>query len=123
MDLDAKLDLDCVQKYVDKENIINISALKNEGIELIHDRIEAMVFNGEIHNSQDVMITNSRHKDAIYKAMTAINDAIRGLEDHLSYDFIEVDLKDAWDSLGYINGDTIAEDLLDTIFTNFCIGK
>lgn len=123
MDLDAKLDLDCVQKYVDKENIINISALKNEGIELIHDRIEAMVFNGEIHNSQDVMITNSRHKDAIYKSMTAINDAIKGLEDHLSYDFIEVDLKDAWDSLGYINGDTIAEDLLDTIFTNFCIGK
>ena len=55
--------------------------------------------------------------------MNSINDAIKGLEDHMSYDFIEVDLKDAWDSLGFINGDTVTEDLLDTIFKNFCIGK
>lgn len=123
IDLESKLDLDIVKKYVDEINIINISALKNEGLDLIHDRIEDMVFSGEISNSGDVMITNSRHKDAIYKAMKAIEDAISSLNDEMSYDFIEVDLKDAWDALGYINGDTISEDLLDTIFSNFCIGK
>lgn len=123
IDLESKLDLDIVKKYVDEINIINISALKNEGLDLLHDRIEDMVFSGEISNSGDVMITNSRHKDAIYKAMKAIEDAISSLNDQMSYDFIEVDLKDAWDALGYINGDTISEDLLDTIFSNFCIGK
>lgn len=123
IDLESKLDLDIVKKYVDEINIINISALKNEGLDLLHDRIEDMVFSGEISNSVDVMITNSRHKDAIYKAMKAIEDAISSLNDEMSYDFIEVDLKDAWDALGYINGDTISEDLLDTIFSNFCIGK
>ncbi len=123
IDLESKLDLDIVKKYVDEINIINISALKNEGLDLLHDRIEDMVFSGEIFNSGDVMITNSRHKDAIYKAMKAIEDAISSLNDQMSYDFIEVDLKDAWDALGYINGDTISEDLLDTIFSNFCIGK
>lgn len=123
IDLESKLDWDIVKKYVDEINIINISALKNEGLDLLHDRIEDMVFSGEISNSGDVMITNSRHKDAIYKAMKAIEDAISSLNDEMSYDFIEVDLKDAWDALGYINGDTISEDLLDTIFSNFCIGK
>lgn len=123
IDLESKLDLDIVKKYVDEINIINISALKNEGLDLLHDRIEDMVFSGEISNSGDVMITNSRHKDAIYKAMKAIEDAISSLNNEMSYDFIEVDLKDAWDALGYINGDTISEDLLDTIFSNFCIGK
>ena len=123
MDLDCKMDLDSLKNYIDSKNVINISALKGQGIDLIHDRIEDLVFEGHISDSSDLMITNSRHRDAIYKAMQSINDAICSLNDRLPYDFIEVDLKDAWDYLGCINGDTIEEDLLDTIFSNFCIGK
>ena len=115
--------MDKVKEYIAEENIIHISAMENKGLESIHDKIEAMVYEGRVSNKGDVMITNTRHKDAIYKAMNSINDAIKGLEDHMSYDFIGVDLKDAWDSLGFINGDTVTEDLLDTIFKNFCIGK
>jgi tRNA modification GTPase len=69
------------------------------------------------------MITNSRHKDALQKSYESINDALKAINDNLPYDFIEVDIKNVWDYLGYINGDTIKEDLLDTIFSNFCIGK
>ena len=123
IDLESRLDMDKVKEYIAKDNIIPISAMENKGLESIHDKIEAMVYEGRVSNKGDVMITNTRHKDAIYKAMNSINDAIKGLEDHMSYDFIEVDLKDAWDSLGFINGDTVTEDLLDTIFKNFCIGK
>ena len=122
-DLDCNMDIEGLKSYVDPENIINISALKGHGIDLIHDRIEDLVFEGKISDSSDLMITNSRHRDAIYKSMVSIGDAINSLNDRLPYDFIEVDLKDAWDSLGCINGDTIEEDLLDTIFSNFCIGK
>lgn len=123
IDLESRLDMDKVKEYIAEENIIHISAMENKGLESIHDKIETMVYEGRVSNKGDVMITNTRHKDAIYKAMNSINDAIKGLEDHMSYDFIGVDLKDAWDSLGFINGDTVTEDLLDTIFKNFCIGK
>ena len=123
IDLDRRLDVKSIYKYIDEENIVSISALKNDGVEKLYDRIQELVFDGEIKNTSDVMITNSRHKDAVYRALNCIKDAKAALIDHLPYDFVEVDLKDAWESLGYINGDTVKEDLLDTIFSNFCIGK
>ena len=82
-----------------------------------------MVFAGTVRNSSDLVVTNSRHKDALYKAKKAIEDAIVAIESYMPLDFIEVDFKNIWDYLGYINGDTVTEDLLDTIFSNFCIGK
>ena len=122
-DLDQVIDIEKVKEYIDEENIITISALQHEGIEKIHDKIEDMVFTGSIKNSSDVVVTNSRHKDALYKAKQSIADAIMAIESYMPLDFIEVDFKNIWDYLGYINGDTVTEDLLDTIFSNFCIGK
>ena len=122
-DLPQVIDEEEVKKYVNKENIIKISALHNEGIEDVHDRIEAMVYKGDIKSSSNVIITNSRHKDALYRAMKSAEDAMRAIEDRMPLDFVEVDLKNIWDYLGYINGDTVSEDLLDNIFHNFCIGK
>lgn len=123
IDLEQAIDQTVIEEIVGKDNIIKISALKNEGIEKIHDKIEAMVFAGDVKSSSSVVITNSRHKDALFKAYNSINDAIAGIDQRLPYDFIEVDFKNIWDYLGYINGDTVQEDLLDTIFSNFCIGK
>ena len=122
-DLPQAVSEDDIAKYVDKDSIIRISALKNEGIEEVHNKIESMVFKGDIKSNSSVVVTNSRHKDALLKAYNSINDAIDGIEQRLPYDFIEVDFKNIWDYLGYINGDTVQEDLLDTIFANFCIGK
>lgn len=122
-DLPQVIDEEEVKKYVNEENIIKISALHNEGIEDVHDRIEAMIYKGDIKSSSNVIITNSRHKDALYRAMKSAEDAMRAIEDRMPLDFVEVDLKNIWDYLGYINGDTVSEDLLDNIFHNFCIGK
>lgn len=122
-DLPQVIDEEEVKKHVNEENIIKISALHNEGIEDVHDRIEAMVYKGDIKSSSNVIITNSRHKDALYRAMKSAEDAMRAIEDRMPLDFVEVDLKNIWDYLGYINGDTVSEDLLDNIFHNFCIGK
>ncbi|MCR8745895.1 tRNA uridine-5-carboxymethylaminomethyl(34) synthesis GTPase MnmE [Romboutsia lituseburensis] len=122
-DLEQKIEEDKIRQYVDNDSIIRISALKHEGIEQIHDKIESMVYRGSIKNTSSLVITNSRHKDALLKAYESINDAISAIEQNLPYDFIEVDFKNIWNYLGYINGDTVKEDLLDTIFSNFCIGK
>ena len=122
-DLPQQIELDELSKYVDCSSIIKISALQHEGIEELQDKIEAMVYKGSVKNSSSLMITNSRHKDALLKAYESINDAIVAIDQNMPYDFIEVDFKNIWDYLGYINGDTVKEDLLDTIFANFCIGK
>ncbi|SCI28951.1 tRNA modification GTPase MnmE [uncultured Clostridium sp.] len=122
-DLPQQIELDELSKYVDCSSIIKISALQNKGIEELQDKIEAMVYKGSVKNSSSLMVTNSRHKDALLKAYESINDAIIAIDQNMPYDFIEVDFKNIWDYLGYINGDTVKEDLLDTIFANFCIGK
>ena len=123
MDLEPQIELEKIEEFVNSEDIIKISALKHQGIEELQDKIEAMVYHGSVKNSSNLMITNSRHKDALFKSYESINDAISAIEQRMPYDFIEVDLKNIWDYLGYINGDTVQEDLLDTIFANFCIGK
>ena len=123
MDLEPQIELEKFEEFVNSEDIIKISALKHQGIEELQDKIEAMVYHGSVKNSSNLMITNSRHKDALFKAYESINDAISAIEQRMPYDFIEVDFKNIWDYLGYINGDTVREDLLDTIFANFCIGK
>lgn len=123
MDLESQIELEKIEEFVNSEDIIKISALKHQGIEELQDKIEAMVYHGSVKNSSNLMITNSRHKDALFKAYESINDAISAIEQRMPYDFIEVDFKNIWDYLGYINGDTVREDLLDTIFANFCIGK
>ena len=123
MDLEPQIELEKIEEFVNSEDIIKISALKHQGIEELQDKIEAMVYHGSVKNSSNLMITNSRHKDALFKAYESINDAISAIEQRMPYDFIEVDFKNIWDYLGYLNGDTVREDLLDTIFANFCIGK
>ena len=123
MDLEPQIELEKIEEFVNSEDIIKISALKHQGIEELQDKIEAMVYHGSVKNSSNLMITNSRHKDALFKAYESINDAISAIEQRMPYDFIEVDFKNIWDYLGYINGDTVREDLLDTIFANFCIAK
>ena len=123
MDLEPQIELEKIEEFVNSEDIIKISALKHQWIEELQDKIEAMVYHGSVKNSSNLMITNSRHKDALFKAYESINDAISAIEQRMPYDFIEVDFKNIWDYLGYINGDTVREDLLDTIFANFCIGK
>ena len=123
IDLKPEIEIEKIKEYVNEEDIIEISALKHQGIEELHDKIEGMVYQGSVKNSSNLMITNSRHKDALFKAYESINDAINAIEQRMPYDFIEVDFKNIWDYLGYINGDTVREDLLDTIFANFCIGK
>ncbi len=123
IDLEKKINLETIKDYVDEDFIIEISVLKEIGIDKLYDKIEDMVYKGSVRNSSNLIITNSRHKDALLKSYEAINDAIVAINDFMPYDFIEVDFKNVWDYLGYINGDTVKEDLLDTIFANFCIGK
>ena len=93
MDLEPQIELEKIEEFINSEDIIKISALKHQGIEELQDKIEAMVYHGSVKNSSNLMITNSRHKDALFKAYESINDAISAIEQRMPYDFIEVDFK------------------------------
>ncbi|MEJ8555353.1 tRNA uridine-5-carboxymethylaminomethyl(34) synthesis GTPase MnmE [Tepidibacter sp. Z1-5] len=122
-DLENKIDEDKIKEYVDEKRIIKISALERKGIDKLENEIADMVYKGNVSQGDSVMITNVRHKDSLERAIKSINDAINAIEDNMALDFIEVDLKNIWDYLGEVSGDTVSEDLLDTIFRDFCIGK
>ncbi|MBU5308684.1 tRNA uridine-5-carboxymethylaminomethyl(34) synthesis GTPase MnmE [Clostridioides mangenotii] len=122
-DLKKQIEEEKISNYVENNSIIEISALKQEGIEKLENKIENLVYKGDVKNSSEIVISNTRHRDALAKAHKSVMDALDAIYQKMPLDFIEVDLKNIWDYLGYINGDTVTEDLLDNIFNNFCIGK
>ncbi|MFW5648090.1 MAG: tRNA uridine-5-carboxymethylaminomethyl(34) synthesis GTPase MnmE [Candidatus Alkaliphilus sp. MAG34] len=122
-DLPQKFEVDEVRNIVKDKDIIEISILENIGIEQIEDALVEMVYQGEVKAKDSLLVTNVRHKNALERALKGIKDGIKAIEEQLPLDFIEVDIRDVWQALGEITGDTAEEDLLDRIFENFCIGK
>ena len=85
--------------------------------------VKNMFFHGEIKSNNEVIITNMRHKEALMDAEKSLQMVIRSLEDHLPEDFYSIDLMSAYASLGTIIGEEVGEDLVNEIFSKFCMGK
>lgn len=120
-DLENKLNL---SKHEDIENrIINISVLKNEGLEEIIEEISDMFFGGSLNIESDLIINSVRHKNLLIKAKKSLEEVLKSINEDMTIDFIEIDLKDAMESLGLIVGKAVSDDLVEKIFSEFCIGK
>ncbi|NMB44442.1 MAG: tRNA uridine-5-carboxymethylaminomethyl(34) synthesis GTPase MnmE, partial [Clostridiales bacterium] len=121
-DLDMKVDQNKISKILDKD-IIQISAKENVGIDKLEKWIIDNFFQGNLEFNDDVMITNIRQKNAISNAIESLNNVIISIHDNLPEDFYSIDLMNAYELLGEIIGETVNEDLVDTIFSEFCMGK
>ena len=82
-----------------------------------------MFFAGTLEVSQDILVTNVRHIQILEDSMTQLDGFLQGIAMGLSVDFLVIDLQNAWEKLGKITGETVEEDLLDQIFSKFCLGK
>lgn len=122
MDLQGKLDLDYVRNMFSEKNIIYTSINTEEGIEEVKDKIAYLVNSGDI-SIKDVYITNVRHRDVLVKAKESLEQGLNTLEISMPLDMASVELKDAYLKLGEITGEAYSEDILDKIFSDFCIGK
>ncbi|MDF2503230.1 MAG: tRNA modification GTPase TrmE [Clostridium sp.] len=109
-------------KGLDSKYIIDISAKNGFGIDRLKKLVKELFFNGEI-KSEDLIITNTRHKAALIKAKSNCEEAINALKNTSAIDLASIDIRNAWYDLGYITGDTMEEDLIEKIFKNFCLGK
>ncbi|MDM8535046.1 tRNA uridine-5-carboxymethylaminomethyl(34) synthesis GTPase MnmE, partial [Clostridiaceae bacterium HSG29] len=122
-DLESKIDFNELNELLTDKIMLRTSITNEHGIEEVENEIAKMVYNGDIKSSENEYITNIRHISLIKKTFNSIKAAINATESEIGYDFIEVDIKDAYDYLGEITGETIGEDVIDKIFSNFCLGK
>lgn len=122
-DLPSKYDEDYFKSILNDKEIIIASITSGIGLENLEKSIKNMFYDGEVEINSDTLVTNIRHKDQLIKSLDNINNAIEDINMSVPIDCIEVDLKDCWENLGEISGDTIGEDILDKIFSEFCIGK
>ena len=103
--------------------VISISARDNIGVDVLCDEVQNMFFNGDIGNSNEIMITNIRHKEAIDEAINSLNMVKSSIYDNMPEDFLTIDMMNAYSSLGYIIGEEVDDDLVNEIFSRFCMGK
>lgn len=107
---------------LNQEYIIPISTKDELGIDEIKNAIKELFFKCKI-NSSEVMVTNIRHKEALYRAKECLESTLGALKDTMAIDLASIDIRNAWSALGQINGETVEEDLIDKIFSEFCLGK
>ena len=121
-DLATVVTKDMVQSYIDKP-MMEISAKEESGIQELEKTLKNMFFDGEISFNDEVYITNIRHKAALKNAYESLKKVMFSIENDMPEDFYSIDLLDAYESLGSITGETIGEDLVNEIFSKFCMGK
>jgi tRNA modification GTPase len=103
--------------------LVSISALRGLGIENLKDEIRRMILAGKTESPGEILLSNLRHKQAIEKARQALDQALESLTAGLSAEFISLDLREAQAALGEIVGTPTSEDILEKIFSQFCVGK
>ena len=119
VDLEKKISENIVNSL---RNKIEISAKTGEGIEKLKEEIKRLFFNGEI-DSESLIISNTRHKQALYRSLENCNIAFDRVNANEYLDLISIYITAAMKSLGEITGDELEEDLLNKIFSEFCVGK
>ncbi|EGG81878.1 tRNA modification GTPase TrmE [Lachnospiraceae bacterium 2_1_46FAA] len=121
-DLDMVVTKKELQEKLNKPMIV-ISAKEEQGIKELEETLKEMFFHGDISFNDEVYITNIRHKTALQDAAESLEKVLISIENGMPEDFYSIDLLDAYESLGSITGETIGEDLVNEIFSKFCMGK
>ena len=117
IDLESKLDKSVLDNYIE------ISAKENIGIEKIKNEIKRLFNLGELETSDLTYMSNARSISLLQKSLSNINESIKEINNNSPIDIVEFHLKDAWNNLGEIIGETYTDELLDELFSRFCLGK
>lgn len=123
IDLDKKVDEEEIKVLLPNKKIIKMSVINESGLGELEDEIVDMVYGGYVKAKETSFVTNVRHRNALDKALDSIRDAYEGTKNELFFDLIAVDLNDCYTYLGEITGDSVEEDIINKIFSNFCLGK
>lgn len=123
LDLEPKLSKDDLAPYISEDELIETSMLEELGIDQLEAQIEKRFFSGEIKSTDVNYLLNTRHTSLLRQAITALEEVIDATDMMLPVDLIQVDFTRAWDLLGEVTGDSVQDELLDKLFSQFCLGK
>ena len=122
-DLEPRLDIDEVKEIIGDMPLIQTSMLKQEGIDELEIQIRDLFFGGEVQNQDMTYVSNSRHISLLKQARHSIQDAIDAAESGVPMDMVQIDLTRTWEILGEIIGESASDELIDQLFSQFCLGK
>ena len=122
-DLDTVITADIMKEKAGDIPVISVSAKEEQGIRELEETVKEMFLKGEISFNDQIYITNIRQKNALSDALESMKKVIQSIDDGMPEDFYSIDLMDAYESLGSITGESVGEDLINEIFSKFCMGK
>ena len=122
-DLPTKIDMDKVKEFAIDSEIVTTSMLKKEGIDQLEEKIADYFFQGQMNERDATYLSNTRHIALLEKAEQALQEVANGVDMGMPVDLIQIDFTRAWDLLGEITGDTVQDELLTQLFSQFCLGK
>ncbi|MEK4830101.1 tRNA uridine-5-carboxymethylaminomethyl(34) synthesis GTPase MnmE [Staphylococcus sp. FSL W8-0097] len=122
-DLEQRLDVSELREKIGDMPLIQTSMLKQEGIDELEIQIKDLFFGGEVQNQDMTYVSNSRHISLLKQARQSIQDAIDAAESGIPMDMVQIDLTRTWEILGEIIGESASDELIDQLFSQFCLGK
>ncbi len=122
-DLEQVVSEEAIVNRMPQVSIIRTSTKENTGIDAFEQTIRLLFFGGEIAVNDELYITNQRHKEALIESCESMEMVLKSLADQMPEDFYSIDLMSAYASLGRIIGEDVGEDLVNEIFSKFCMGK
>lgn len=122
LDLENKLDINYLEEHF-KIPLIKTSIINGEGVDDLENEIQEMFFEGNLSSTDSTYVSNNRHINLLEQAKTAIEDAISSAELDVPVDIIQIDLIKTWELLGEVIGEDVSEQLIDKLFSQFCLGK
>jgi len=118
-----QLEQDVLRQMWPDAPLVITSTLTGQGLPVLEETIADLVLAGKTLHSSSVLVTSVRHQEALRRAAEHVRASYIPLQQEMPLDFVSIDLRAAFDTLGEITGETASDDLLDRIFSEFCIGK
>ena len=122
-DLESRLNRNEIEEKLPGAIIIEAAVAKDQGISILEDEIEKLVFDGRVKQNDSMMVTNVRHKALLEEASSALKDASSMAEAGEALEFLEIDVNRAYEALGEIIGEAVNENIINEVFARFCLGK
>ncbi|MDH6364360.1 tRNA modification GTPase [Enterococcus sp. PF1-24] len=122
-DLPCVLDVESLKTEVGEKLLLPVSVLQNQGLEQLETAIAELFFGGQIGEKDATYVSNSRHIALLEKAQQALGEVVNGIEAGLPVDLVQMDMTRCWDYLGEIIGDSVQDELITQLFSQFCLGK
>lgn len=123
LDLPRKISADSIRELASGALIIEMSVKEGQGIARLEQEVERMFLSGGIEGKEAAYVSNARHIALLEKSKRQLEEAIQSAESGMTLDLVAVEIRDAWETLGEVIGEAVGEDLLDQIFSQFCLGK